>query len=152
MSAFDGTSSGISGSYKKSVSAEELQKVKNQASGMFKRSAPNAAEAASKVVDPANRQFILGANGKWLPKPPVGTRTDKGLVMGKYGFYNPKARAIQEALLKKGAEGVPMYLRSMTMFTGSTRFAPIGAKIAYFVFIPASERAVYVWPTPPRMS
>ncbi|KAL3124036.1 hypothetical protein niasHT_005628 [Heterodera trifolii] len=51
-------------------------------------------------------EWQLGAYGKILPRLPEGTRCG-GLVMGKYGLYNPQVRALQEECYPKMLAGVP---------------------------------------------
>ncbi|KAL3068837.1 hypothetical protein niasHT_032962 [Heterodera trifolii] len=46
------------------------------------------------------------AYGKILPRLPEGTRCG-GLVMSKYGLYNPQVRALQEECYPKMLAGVP---------------------------------------------
>ncbi|KAI3413721.1 hypothetical protein GPALN_011204 [Globodera pallida] len=94
--------------------------------------------------DPLNPgEWQLGAFGKILPRLPEGTRCGK-LVMGKYGLYSPKMRAIQEECLPKHEAGVPSEMITPTL---SRIRAFLVFSVVVSVFLTAHNFAMLIWGT-----
>uniref|UniRef100_A0A914HDJ1 Uncharacterized protein n=1 Tax=Globodera rostochiensis TaxID=31243 RepID=A0A914HDJ1_GLORO len=94
--------------------------------------------------DPLNPgEWQLGAFGKILPRLPEGTRCGK-LVMGKYGLYSPKIRAIQEDCYPKHEAGVSTEVMTPTL-RRMRDFLLFSVVLS--VFLSAHNFAMLIWGT-----